>query len=88
MVGDVIARGHLGYNNHKVMEFLVLRYIKECGQENWRTETSGGEFGLFRRLVERLPWAAILKGKGVQEGWTCFKKEILKAQEHSTVPIC
>lgn len=29
MVGDVIARGHLGYNNHKVMEFLVLRYIMD-----------------------------------------------------------
>lgn len=36
------------------------------------------DFGLFRGLVDRIPWEEVLKGKGVQEGWTCFKKEILK----------
>ncbi|KAK4824255.1 hypothetical protein QYF61_012521 [Mycteria americana] len=45
------------------------------------------DFGLFRRLVDRVPWEAVLKGKGVQEGWTFFKKEILKAQEQA-VPMC
>jgi len=25
----------------------------------------------------------VLKGKGVQEGWTFFKKEILKAQDQA-----
>ncbi|KAK4830740.1 hypothetical protein QYF61_013190 [Mycteria americana] len=39
------------------------------------------DFGLFRSLVDRVPWEAVLKGKGVQEDWTFFKKEILKAQE-------
>ncbi|KAK4825507.1 hypothetical protein QYF61_000020 [Mycteria americana] len=39
----------------------------------WRAD-----FGLFRGLVDRVPWEAVLKGKGVQEGWTFFKKEILK----------
>lgn len=29
----------------------------------WRAE-----FGLFRRLVVRVPWEAVWKGKGVQEG--------------------
>ncbi|KAK4815791.1 hypothetical protein QYF61_007231 [Mycteria americana] len=41
------------------------------------------DFGLFRRLVERVPWEAALKGKGVQEGWTFFKEEVLKAQEQA-----
>ena len=45
------------------------------------------DFGLFRRLVDRVPWEAVLKGKGVQEGWTFFKKEILKVQEQA-VPMC
>ncbi|KAK4823184.1 hypothetical protein QYF61_027088 [Mycteria americana] len=40
-------------------------------------------FGLFRRLVDRVPWEAVLKSKGVQEGWTFFKKEILKVQEQA-----
>ncbi|KFQ27211.1 hypothetical protein N332_12830, partial [Mesitornis unicolor] len=46
-----------------------------------------GDFGLFRYLVGRVPWEAVLKGKGVQEGWTLFKKELLKAQEQA-VPVC
>jgi len=29
----------------------------------------------------------VLKGKGVQEGWTFFKEEVLKAQEQA-VPMC
>ncbi|KAK4823271.1 LOW QUALITY PROTEIN: hypothetical protein QYF61_000366 [Mycteria americana] len=45
------------------------------------------DFGLFRRLDDRVPWEAVLKGKGVQEGWTFFKKEILKGQEQA-VPMC
>ncbi|KAK4826013.1 hypothetical protein QYF61_003786 [Mycteria americana] len=35
----------------------------------------------------RVPWEAALKGKGVQEGWTFFKEEVLKAQEQA-VPRC
>ncbi|KAF1497439.1 Anaphase-promoting complex subunit 4, partial [Megadyptes antipodes antipodes] len=31
--------------------------------------------------------ATVLKGKGIQEGWTIFKKEVLKAQEQA-VPVC
>jgi len=48
----------------------------------WRAD-----FGLFRMLVERLPWERVLKGKGVPAGWTFFKKEVLKAQEQA-VPMC
>jgi len=39
------------------------------------------DFGLFRMLVERVTWEKILKGKGVQEGWTFFKEEVLKGTE-------
>ncbi|KFQ24942.1 hypothetical protein N332_13039, partial [Mesitornis unicolor] len=45
------------------------------------------DFGLFRDLVGRIPWEAVLKDKGVQEGWTLFKKELLKVQEQA-VPMC
>jgi len=33
-------------------------------------------FGLFRTLVEGVPWDRVLKGKGVQKGWTFFKEEV------------
>ena len=42
---------------------------------------------MFRSLVNRVPWEAVLKGKGVQEGWTSFKKEISQAQEQA-IPMC
>jgi len=42
---------------------------------------------LFRSLVDRDPWEAVLKGKGVQESWTLFKEEVLKAQELA-IPLC
>lgn len=38
------------------------------------------DIGLFRVLVDSIPWEAVLKGKAVQEGWTCLKEELLKAQ--------
>jgi len=41
------------------------------------------DFVLFRRLIDRVPWEAVLKGRGVQEGWSFFKKEILKAREQA-----
>jgi len=45
------------------------------------------DFGLFRVLVERVPWERVLKGKGVQAVRTFFKEEVLKAQEQA-VPMC
>ncbi|KAK4808514.1 hypothetical protein QYF61_005831 [Mycteria americana] len=38
-------------------------------------------------LVERVPWETVVKGKGAQEGWAFFKKEVLKTQEQ-VVPMC
>jgi len=45
------------------------------------------DIGLFRTLVERVPWEKVLKGKGVPAGWTFLKGEVLKAQEQA-VPVC
>lgn len=33
-------------------------------------------------MADRGHWKAVLKGEGVKEGCTFFKKEILKVQEH------
>jgi len=35
-------------------------------------------YGLFRMLVDRVPWERVLKGKGDLEDWTFFKEEILR----------
>ena len=44
---------------------------KTTTMDFWRAD-----FGLFRTLVERVPWDRVLKGKGVQKGWTFFKEEV------------
>lgn len=79
MVGDTP-----GHSHH---EFSILREIRK---EISRAATLGiqrADYGLVRRLLDRVLWKAVLKGKGVQEGWTLFKREILKIQEQ-VVPIC
>lgn len=73
------------HNNHKMIEFSVLEGVRCESTELlpwiWRTD-----FGLFRSLVNKVPWETVLKGRGVQEGWTFSRKEVLKAQEQ-TVPM-
>jgi len=66
------------------MEFSILGEVTRGVS---RTATLGFCSGLFGSLVGRVPWEADLKGKGVQEGWTLFKEEVLKAQEQA-VPMC
>ncbi|KAK4811142.1 LOW QUALITY PROTEIN: hypothetical protein QYF61_019773 [Mycteria americana] len=69
-----------------MIEFLMLE-VRRGVSRTATLDFRRADFGLFRSLVERVPWEAVLKGKGVQEGWTFFKKEILKAQEQA-VPMC
>lgn len=39
------------------------------------------DFGLLRGLVDKVPWEAVMKDKGVYESWTFFQKEILNVHE-------
>ncbi|GAB0186634.1 hypothetical protein GRJ2_001128700 [Grus japonensis] len=87
LVGNVMVGGHLGHSHHEMIEFLILGEVKRRVSRTATLDFQRADFGLFRRLVDRVPWEAVLKGKGVQEGWTFFKKEILKVQEQ-VVPMC
>jgi len=87
LVHDVVVGGCLGHSDHKMTEFFILGEVRREVSRTATLDFQRAEFGLFRSLVDRSPWVAVLKGEGVQEGWTFFKKEILKALEHA-VPIC
>ncbi|KFM11475.1 hypothetical protein AS27_04032, partial [Aptenodytes forsteri] len=39
------------------------------------------DFGLFRDLLGRVPWAKALEGRGAQESWVIFRDHLLQAQE-------
>ncbi|KAF1425232.1 hypothetical protein FQV24_0000448, partial [Spheniscus mendiculus] len=87
LVGDVMIGGRLGHSDHEMIEFSILREVRRGVSRTAPLDFRRADFGLLRGLIDRVPWEAVLKGKGVQEGWTFFKKEILKAQEQA-VPIC
>ncbi|KAK4811340.1 hypothetical protein QYF61_024476 [Mycteria americana] len=70
-----------------MIEFLIRGEAVKGVSKTATLDFRRADFGLFRRLVERVPWEAALMGKGVQEGWTFFKEEVLKAQEWA-VPRC
>ncbi|KAK4818855.1 hypothetical protein QYF61_020074 [Mycteria americana] len=83
LVSHVMVGGCLGQSDHEMIEFLLLREVRRGVSRTATLEFRRVDFGLFRRLVDRVPWEAALTGKGVQEGWTFFKEEVLKAQEQA-----
>ncbi|KAK4825246.1 hypothetical protein QYF61_025645, partial [Mycteria americana] len=87
LVGDVMVGGRLGQSDHEMIEFLIHEEAARGVSKTATLDFRRADFGLFRRLVKRVPWEAALMGKGVQEGWTFFKEEVLKAQEQA-VPRC
>ena len=83
-----MAGGRLGQSDHEIMiEFSILAEARRGVSRTATLDFRRADFGLLRRLVDRVPWEAALKGKGVQEGWTFVKEEDLKAQERA-VPRC
>ena len=74
-------------SDHEMIEFLIRGEAARGVSKTATLDFQRMDFGLFRRLVDRVPWEAALIGKGVQEGWTFFKEEVLKVQDQA-VPRC
>jgi len=70
----MVVGGRLGLSNHEMTEFSVRGEVKRGARKTTTMDFRRADFGLFRTLVERVPW------RKVQEGWTFFKEEVLKAQ--------
>ena len=83
LVDDVVVGGRLGHSDHEIIEFSILRDARRGGSRTAILEFQRADFVLFRHLLDRIPWETVLKGIGVQEGWTLFKKEVLMAQEQA-----
>ena len=87
LVGDGMVGGCLGHSDHEMIEFLILREVRRVVIRTATLDFWRADFVLFKGPVDRVPWEALLKGRGVQEDWTFFRKEILKAREQA-IPIC
>jgi len=86
LVGDAAVGGHLLHSDHEMV--IVFNFWRRTGVS--RTATSDfrrAALGLFRCQVDGVPWETVLKGRGVQEGWTFFKNAILQVQDQAT-PMC
>ncbi|KAM6364410.1 uncharacterized protein J5M81_015706 [Pluvialis apricaria] len=81
LVGDVKVGGRLGHSDHEMVEFSILGEARRGASRTATLDFRRADFSLFRSMVESIPWEAILKGKGAQEGWSCFKQVLLEAQE-------
>jgi len=79
LAGDVVVRGCLGLSDHEMIKFSVQGEVKRGARKTSTMDFRRADFGLFRMLAERVPWKRVVKGKGVQAGWTFFKEEVLKA---------
>ncbi|RMC12280.1 hypothetical protein DUI87_09792 [Hirundo rustica rustica] len=87
LVGDVVVGGRLGQSDHEIIEFSIFGEVRRSTSKTLALHLWRADFGLFRKLIQSIPWEAALKNKGVQESWACLKTEILRAQEQ-TVPVC
>lgn len=68
LVGDVMVGAYPGHSDHKATEFSILRKVRKLVCTTATSDFHRAGFVLFRSLVDRLPWEAVLKGEGVQEG--------------------
>lgn len=64
----------LGEDKSGVSKTVILDF--------WKTECD-----LLRAIIERVLWYSVLKGKGVHEGLTLFKKRILKMARAAYLPV-
>jgi len=76
LVGDVVVGGCLELSDHELIEFSVRGEVKRRASKTTTMDFWNTDIGLFRTLVERVPWERGLKGKGVQAGWTFFKEAV------------
>ncbi|PKU47386.1 adaptin ear-binding coat-associated protein 1 [Limosa lapponica baueri] len=65
---DVTVGGCLGHRDHETIEFSILREARRGASRTATMDFWRADFGLFRNLLDRVPWAAVLKDKGAQEG--------------------
>lgn len=60
-VTDVMTGGHLGQSDHEIIRmFNSQRSKDECQKNCYQFGFSEGNFSLFRRLLERVPWGTVL----------------------------
>lgn len=87
LIGYVLVEGHLSHSNKRMIRLSIFGIGRKAVRRMATQSFWSAHFGLFRDLIDRVPWDEVLKDKGVHEGRVFFKKENLKAWEQ-TIPTC
>ena len=86
MVKDIQIKGSLGCSDRALVEFVISMDVG-LAKGGVRTLNFGrANLKLFKGLLVKIPWDAVLKDKDVEESWLLFKDALLKAQEVS-IPL-
>ncbi|GAB0180427.1 hypothetical protein GRJ2_000508000 [Grus japonensis] len=81
LVGNVKLRGSLGYSDHEMVEFKILRAARRVHSKLATLDFRRADFGFFRDLLGRAPWDKALEGRGAQDSWLVFRDHLLQAQK-------
>ncbi|KAJ7423618.1 rna-directed dna polymerase from mobile element jockey-like [Pitangus sulphuratus] len=61
LMGDVVVRGHLGYSDHAMIEFSILRDAERAINKTSALDFWRANFSLLRRLVQREEFRNIVR---------------------------
>ncbi|OWK62811.1 hypothetical protein RLOC_00008152 [Lonchura striata] len=81
LVGDVVVGGRLRHSYHEITEFLIFGEIRRNITKTFTLDFWRADFGLLRRLIQRVPWEAALKNKGAQKSLEEAVRELLSHLE-------
>jgi len=81
LVEAVKVGGRLSCSDHGMVEFRILHGGSRAISRIKTLDLRRANFGVFRELLGRIPWARALEGRKVQECWSLFKCHFLHAQE-------
>ena len=74
LVGDVVIGVHLGHRDHEMIEFSIFGEIRRNISKTLTLGFQRADFGLFRRVIQRVPWKQPLKTKEFRKGWRASKQ--------------
>lgn len=85
LVGNLKVRSGLGCSDLEMVDFRILRGRVKANSRITILEFRRAYFGLFRDLLEMIPWDIVLERREIQETWIIFKNDLLQAQQCSIV---
>jgi len=73
LMSDEKLKGSLGYSDHEMVEFKVLRASKRVCSKLTTVDLRRVDFNLFGELLGRVTWKKSLEGRGAPKSWSVFK---------------